>query len=132
MLRSYLFGRSLRRAWFRTLRRRHVLFRLIRSVLERECRTGFPFYLHLYYWKLFREPFSPLRLIVPLATYSRRNCQVNKRKKPRYYLSFTCEWCPAAESDYELVLTMDPLYRLTSGATLEIINAYLSSFKGKT
>ena len=26
-------------------------------------------------------------------------------------------WCPAAESNYGLVLTMDPLYRLTSGAS---------------
>lgn len=26
-------------------------------------------------------------------------------------------WCPAAESNYELVLTMDPLCRLTSGAS---------------
>ena len=27
------------------------------------------------------------------------------------------KWCPAAESNYGLNLTMVPLYRLTSGAT---------------
>ncbi len=28
------------------------------------------------------------------------------------------QWCPAAESNYGLNLTMVPLYRLTSGACL--------------
>jgi hypothetical protein len=39
-----------------------------------------------------------------------------KDKKTLDFSSASFHWCPAAESDYELVLTMDPLYRLTSGA----------------
>ena len=31
------------------------------------------------------------------------------------------DWCPAAESNYELILTMDLLCRLTSGAASRII-----------
>lgn len=34
-------------------------------------------------------------------------------------------WCPAAESNYELVLTMDPLCRLTSGANVFLTQSRL-------
>ncbi len=42
------------------------------------------------------------------------------KKKSAYSFkqqTFVSGWCPAAESNYELILTMDPLYRLTSGAS---------------
>lgn len=43
---------------------------------------------------------------------------VEEQKRHRTLEPMPCFsiWCPAAESNYELVLTMDPLCRLTSGA----------------
>ncbi len=44
--------------------------------------------------------------------------QLKSEKRHRTLEPMPCFsiWCPAAESNYELVLTMDPLCRLTSGA----------------
>jgi hypothetical protein len=52
---------------------------------------------------------------------------IERKKKTLESSRVTFIWCPAAESDYELVLTMDPLYRLTSGA-LVAIKSYANVF----
>jgi hypothetical protein len=46
----------------------------------------------------------------------------DKKKSTLYFHKMPAfDWCPAAESNYELILTMDLLCRLTSGAASRII-----------
>lgn len=48
--------------------------------------------------------------------YEKSSIISNKKRLITSINPLTYKWCPAAESNYGLDLTMVPLYRLTSGA----------------
>ena len=60
-------------------------------------------------------------------TFVCRKKKITKlKKKPstHSYQGNSTKWCLHAESNYELILTMDPLYHLTMEASASIINTY--------
>ena len=70
-------------------------------------------------YKMMENDISPYTFDSFIESYRRDDVNHSKfdaKKKPDSHQA-NFNWCPAAESNYGLNLTMVPLYRLTSGAT---------------
>lgn len=69
-------------------------------------------------YKMMENDISPYTFDSFIGSYRRDDVNHSKfdaKKKPDSHQA-NFKWCPAAESNYGLNLTMVPLYRLTSGA----------------